>query len=102
MVDDNVKELNAELNYPSAARLMKALKARCIPFNKAEIVNLAADDAVRQIQAAAPVAKGKIASDGLDVLWFADLIDFSPNPSKDFNTFWLYRTCLVGICGLDH
>ena len=80
----DINAVNEELNYPSASRLMKALKARGIPFNKAEIVNLAADDAVRQIQAAAPVAKGKIASDGLDVLWFADLIDFSANPSKDF------------------
>ena len=46
-----MEEVFEELNFPSAARLKKALIARGIPFDANEVDRLVKGEAVRQVQA---------------------------------------------------
>ena len=76
-----IERLFAELNYPSLRILEQTLKSRGINYDKQEASALVKGEPVRQIQAPAPISKGKIAADNLNDLWFADLIDLTAAPS---------------------
>ena len=102
---DAIQAVFEELNYPSAARLQKALKARGIPYDAEQVRTLVAAEPTRQVQAPGPVYNGKISSKGQNELWFADLIDFTQAPSisgeryilcvQDVFTRYLYVRALV-------
>lgn len=80
---DNVaiQRVYDELNFPSAANLMRALKARNIPFKAKEIERIVRDDPVRAVQATGYKFNGKIAANDVNDRWFADLIDFTAVPT---------------------
>lgn len=78
---DAIRGVYEELNFPSADKLKRALKARGIPFAAKDVANLVREDVVRAVQAPGYKFTGKIASSHLDSRWFADLIDFSAAPS---------------------
>lgn len=76
-----MEDLFAELNYPSAPILKRALKARGIPFTNAEVDRLVKSETVRQVQAPSYAYTGKVVSRKLNDAFFADLIDFTAVPS---------------------
>ena len=80
-MDNRVRELFEELNFPSADRLLKALKLRGIPAQAKDVKALVQEESARQVQAPTPLLKGKITAKHLHEQWFADLIDFTQAPS---------------------
>ena len=76
-----IDAVNEELNYPSLQKLRRVLEQRGIPYNKKNLECLVKRQAVRQVQAPPYKYDGKIASQGLNQRWFADLIDFTAAPS---------------------
>ena len=76
-----VESVFEELNYPSGPRLKRVLQQRGIAFDSKQVDALAKGESTRQVQAAAPLFKGKIWSEDLNDRWFADLIDFTAAPS---------------------
>ena len=81
-MDDRVREVFEELNFPSADRLLRALKQRGIPAQAKDVKAFVQKESSRQVQAPAPLFKGKISAKHLHELWFADLIDFTQTPTK--------------------
>lgn len=79
---NHVREVFEELSFPSADRLLRALKQRGIPAQAKDVKALVQEESSRQVQAPAPLLKGKIAAKHLHELWFADLIDFTQTPTK--------------------
>ena len=76
-----IDSVNEELNYPSLQKLRRVLDKRGILYNKRSLERLVKREAVRQVQAPTYKFDGKIASQGLNDRWFADLIDFTAAPS---------------------
>ena len=68
-MDDRVREVFEELNFPSADRLLKALKQRGIPAQAKDVKALVQEESTRQVQAPAPLLKGKIAAKHLHEQW---------------------------------
>ena len=92
-----MEEVFEELNFPSAARLKRALTARGIPFDANEVDRLVRGEAVRQVQAPRYTFSGKIAATDLNSRWCVDLIDFTASPSPSGETYvFLCKTCSVG------
>ena len=77
------------MNFPSGARLKKALTARGIPFAANEVDRLVKGEAVRQVQAPRYTFSGKIAATDLNSRWCVDLIDFTASPSPSGETYIL-------------
>ena len=84
-----IEQVFEDLNYPGLARLKKALKNRNIPFTNDEVERLVKGETVRQVQQAAPIFNGKVASHYLHYEWQADLIDWTTHPSKKGEKFIL-------------
>ena len=77
----SIEQVLEELNFPSAARLKRALTAREIPFDANEVDHLVRGGEVRQVQAPRYKFNGKIATTDLNSQWCVDLIDFTQSPS---------------------
>ena len=86
----SIEEVFEELNFPSAARLKRALTARGIPFDANEVDSLVRGEAVRQVQAPRYTFNGKIAATDLNSRWCVDLIDFTLSPSNDGEKYILF------------
>jgi len=80
-MEEAIREVAEELNFPSAAKLKKVLESRGIKASTKEINAVVQGQSVRQVQAPAYRFNGKIASHELNDRWFADLIDFTAAPS---------------------
>ena len=78
---DTIKQIFEDLNYPGLERLKKALKNRNIPYTNDQLETLVRGETVRQLQQAAPLFNGKVASHYLHYEWQADLIDWTTHPS---------------------
>ena len=78
---DRVEQVFEELNYPSLKKLKATLDRRNIPYNQKDVEKLVRSEASRQVQAPAYKFQGKIPAHGINVRWFADLIDFTAAPS---------------------
>ena len=76
----SIDAVNEELNHPSLQKLRRVLDQRGIPYNKKSLERLVKRQAVRQVQAPTCKFDGKIASQGLNGRWFADLIDSTAAP----------------------
>lgn len=79
----DVKAVYEELNFPGLSTLLRVLEQRGIAHTREEVEKLVKGDTARQVQAPAPLPEGKIASDGPNDLWFADLVDLTQAPSAD-------------------
>ena len=101
----SIEEVFEELNFPSSARLKRALTARGIPFDANEVDALTRGEAVRQVQAPRYTFGGKIAATDINSRWCVDLIDFTQSPStagekyirvaQDVFSRFLYTEALV-------
>ena len=80
-MEEAIREVAEELNYPSAAKLKKVLESRGIKASTKEVNAVVQGQSVRQVQAPAYRFDGKIASHELNDRWFADLVDFTAAPS---------------------
>ena len=85
-----MEEVFEELNFPSVARLKKALIARGIPFDANEVDRRVKGEAVRQVQAPRYKVSGKIAATDLNSRWCVDLIEFTASPSPGGETYILF------------
>ena len=86
----SIEEVFELLNFPSSARLKRALTARGIPFDANEVDALTRGEAVRQVQAPRYTFSGKIAATDLNSRWCVDLIDFTASPSPSGETYILF------------
>ena len=86
----SIEEVFEELNFPSSARLKRALTARGIPFDANEVDALTRGEAVRQVQAPRYTFGGKIAATDINSRWCVDLIDFTQSPSTNGETYILF------------
>ena len=78
---EDIKRVFDELNGPSASKLLSALRAEGLRVKRGEVDAFVARQSVRQVQAPRYKFDGKIAADGINDRWFADLIDFTAAPS---------------------
>ena len=76
-----IQALAERLNWPSADKLKRALRAEGVPFDPEEVDDLVKRQAGRQVQAPTTSYNGRIVAEKLDDKWFADLIDFSAAPA---------------------
>jgi hypothetical protein len=80
-MEEAIREVAEELNFPSANKLKRVLESRGIKASTKEVNAVVQGQSVRQVQAPAYRFNGKIASRELNARWFADLIDFTAAPS---------------------
>ena len=79
---ERVRELNAELAFPSAKRLQSALLREGINIPIAEIKDIVSKTGSRQVLQPPPSYKGNITSGRIDDRWAADLISFESRPAE--------------------
>ena len=81
---ERVRELNAELAFPSAKRLQSALLREGINIPIAEIKDIVSKTGSRQVLQPPPSYKGNITSGRIDDRWAADLLSFESRPARSF------------------
>ena len=88
---ERVRELNAELAFPSAKRLQSALLREGINIPIAEIKDIVSKTGSRQVLQPPPSYKGNITSGRIDDRWAADLLSFESRPARSFKHVLLVR-----------
>ena len=81
---ERLRELAKKLGNPGEAKLYTAARKKGIPVTRNQIKQYLAQRLERQIFKPLPRSSGATGSEGLDVQWQMDLIEFRTNPSKGF------------------
>ena len=79
---ERVRELNAELAFPSAKRLQNALVKEGIKLPIADIKDIVSKTGSRQVLQPPPSYQGNITSNSIDDRWAADLLSFESRPAN--------------------
>ena len=81
---ERLRELARKLGNPGEAKLYTAARKRGIPVTRSQIKQYLAQRPERQIFRPLRRSSGATGSEGLDVQFQMDLIEFRTNPSKGF------------------
>ena len=86
-----IRQLQEELNYPSAAKLRSALAKEGIAVREKDIRELLTSaQGNRQVLQPPPKYEGNITSQRMDQRWAADVISFVSDPAKDGTKTYKY------------
>jgi hypothetical protein len=92
-----LRSLAKRLGNPGQDKLYLAARKRGIPATRNQIKQLLETKGARQLFRPLPQSKGQTGSEGLDVRWQMDLIEFRTAPSKVGRDTFRYILVLIEV-----